>query len=100
MFPIPHVADLFDHLGKATVFRSIDLSHAYHKVHIHEGDEQKTALLTPHGLFEYLVIPIGLCNAPATFQRLINLMFSDLMRCMTIYLDDILVFSPTVEQHM
>lgn len=67
---------------------------------IREGDEQKTAFLTPHGLFEYLVIPIGLCNAPATFQRLMNLTFSDLMRCMTIYLDDILVFSPMVEQHM
>ena len=52
------------------------------------------------GLYEYLVIPIGLCNAPATFQRLMNLTFSDLTCCMTIYLDDILVFSPTVEQHM
>ena len=46
------------------------------------------------------MIPIGLCNAPATFQRLMNLTFSDLMRCMTIYLDDILVFSPTIEQHL
>ena len=67
---------------------------------IREGDEQKTAFLTPHGLFEYLVIPIGLCNAPATFQCLMNLTFSDLMRCMTIYLDDTLVFSPVVEQYM
>ena len=58
---------------------------------IREGDEQKTTFLTPRELFEYLVILIGLCNAPATFQRLMNLTFSDLMRCMTIYLDDILV---------
>ena len=69
-------------------------------MHIHVDDEQKTAFLTPHGLFEYLAIPIGWWNAPAMFQRLINLMFSDLMHCMTIYPDDILVFSPTVEQHM
>ena len=47
VFPIPRVADLFDRLGKATVFSSIDLSHAYHQVHIHEGNESKTAFLTP-----------------------------------------------------
>ena len=51
-------------------------------------------------MYKYLVITIGLCNAPATFQRLMNLTFSDLTRCMTIYLDDILVFSTTVEQLM
>ena len=91
VFLIPRVADLFDRLGKATVFSSIDLRHAYHWVRIHESDEQKTTFLTPHGLFEYLVIPIGLCNAPAMFPCLMNLTFSDLMCCMTIYLDDILV---------
>ena len=47
VFPIPRVADLFDHLGKAAVFSSIDLSHAYHQVRIREGDESKTAFLTP-----------------------------------------------------
>ena len=47
VFPIPHVADLFDRLGKATIFSSIDLSHAYHKVCIREGDEAKTAFITP-----------------------------------------------------
>ena len=100
VFPIPRVANLFDRLGTKTVISSFDLSHAYHQVCIREGDESKTAFLTLQGLYEYLVIPIGLCNAPATFQRLMNLTFSDLIRCMTIYLDDILVFSSTVEQHM
>ena len=70
VFPIPHIADLFDRLGKATVFSSIDLSHAYHQVCIREGDEHKTAFLTPQGLYEYVVIPIGLTNAPATLQHL------------------------------
>ena len=97
MFPIPRIADLFDHLGKATVFSSISLSHAYHQVCIREGDEYKSAFLIPQGLYEYVVIPIGLTIAPAIFQHLMNLSFSDLMRCMTIYLDDILVFSPTRE---
>ena len=77
-----------------------DLSHAYHYVRICKGEKEKTAFLTPHGLFEYLVIPIGLCNAPAMFQCLMNLKFSDLMHCMTIYLDNILAFSPMIEQHM
>ena len=99
-FPIPCVAYLLDRLGKATVFSFIDGSYAYHQVHIREGDKQKSAFLTPYGLFEYLAIPIGLCNALATFQHLLSLTFFDLMCCMTSYLDDILVFGPTVEQHM
>ena len=97
VFPIPHIADLFYHMGKVTVLSSIDLSHAYHQVCICESDEHKMAFLTPQGLYEYIVILIGLTNAPATFQCLMNLSFSDLMRCRTIYLDDILVFSPTRE---
>ena len=97
VFPIPRIADLFDRLGKATAFSFIKLSHAYHQVRIYEGDGQKRALLTQQGLYEYVVIPIGLTNAPATFQCLMNLSFSDLMQCMTIYLDDILAFSPTHE---
>ena len=97
MFLTPRVAHLVDHLGKMTVFSSIDLSHAYHYVHIHKGNEQKSAFFTPHGLFEYLIIPIGLHKAPETFQWLINLIFSKLIHCMTIYLDNILVFSPMVE---
>ena len=97
VFLIPHFADLFDHLGKTTVFSSIDLSHAYHQVCINECNEHKMAFLTPQGLYEYVVIAIGLTNAPAMFQCSMNLSFSDLMRCMTIYLDGILVFSPTRE---
>ena len=97
VFSIPRIADLFDHLVKATVFSSIDLSHAYHQVCIHEGDEHKMPFLTSQRLYEYVVIPIGLTNAPAMFQHLMNLSFSDLMWCRTIYLDDILVFSTTHE---
>ena len=95
MFLILQIADLFDCLGKAIIFSSINLSHAYYQVCIHEGNEHKAAFLTPQGLYEYVVIPIGLTNAPAMFQCPMNLSFTDLMWCMTIYLDDILVFSPT-----
>ena len=67
MFPIPHIHDLLNKLGKARIFSAVDLSSAYHQVHIKEGHEHKTAFLTPMGLFEYVVMPLGLTNAPATF---------------------------------
>ena len=67
MFPIPHVHNLLDKLGKAQIFSAVDLLSVYHQVHIKEGHEHKTAFLTPMGLFEYIVMPLALTNAPATF---------------------------------
>ena len=67
MFPILHIHDLLDKLGKAQIFSAIDLSSAYHQVHIKEGHEHKTAFLIPMGFFEYVVMPLGLINAPTTF---------------------------------
>ena len=67
IFPIPHIHDLLNKLGKAHIFSAVDLSSAYHQVCIKEGQEHKTAFLTPMGLFEYVVMPLGLTNAPATF---------------------------------
>ena len=59
------------------------------------------AFLMPMGLFEYVVMPLGLTNAPATFQCLMNLTFQDLLyKCVTVYLDDILVFSKDIDEHL
>ena len=67
MFPIPCIHDLLDKLSQARVFSAVDLSSAYHQVRIKEGHEHRTAFLTPMGLYEYVVMPLGLTNAPAMF---------------------------------
>ena len=67
MFPVLHIHDCLDKLGKAQIFSAVDLSSAYHQVRIKEGHEHKIVFLTPLGSFEYIVMPLGLTNASATF---------------------------------
>ena len=67
MFLIPRIHDLLDKLGMPRIFSAIDLSSVDYQVRIKEGHEHKMAFLTPMGLFEYVVMPLGLNNAPATF---------------------------------
>ena len=101
VFPIPRIADLLDRLGRARFFSSVDLATAYHQIRIKQGHEHRTAFVTPQGLYEWIVMPLGLTNAPATFQRIMNLTFSDMLhKCVCVYLDDILVFSETEQQHL
>jgi len=85
---------------KAQVYSKIDLRHAYHLVHIANGDEWKTAFKTCYGSFEWSVMPFGLTNAPAAFQRFMNNIFSDLLDvCVMIYLDDILIYLNNMSKH-
>uniref|UniRef100_A0A8C5M421 Gypsy retrotransposon integrase-like protein 1 n=1 Tax=Leptobrachium leishanense TaxID=445787 RepID=A0A8C5M421_9ANUR len=99
-YPLPLIPELMERLQTATVFSKIDLRGAYNLVRIREGDEWKTAFRTRYGHFEYVVMPYGLCNAPGTFQHLVNDVFRDLLdRFVIIYLDDILIYSPTLEEH-
>ena len=67
MFLIPRIHNLLDKLGKARIFSAVDLSSAYHQVHIKEGHEHEMAFLTPMSVFAYVVMPLGLTNALATF---------------------------------
>ena len=91
---LPFISDLLSTAGKAHIYTTIDLQHAYHLVHIVEGDEWKTMFQTCYGSFEWLVMLSGLTNAPATFQRFMNNIFSDLLDVhVIIYLDNILVYS-------
>eukprot|EP00983_Pelagomonas_calceolata_P047264 1140554-Pelagomonas_calceolata.AAC.1 len=74
-YPLPRIHDLLDQLHCAKVFSSIDLRSGYHPVRIKDGDEHKTAFWTQYGHFQFCVLPLKLCNAPATFQRLMNDVF-------------------------
>ena len=78
----------------------MDLRHAYHLLWIAEGDEPKTTFRTRYGSFEWRVMPFGLTNALAAFQRFVNSIFADLLDvCVVVYLDDILIYSDSPEEH-
>lgn len=100
-FPLPRIDESLDALSGARLFSTIDLASGYHQVALHERDRDKTAFTTPFGLYEYLRMPFGLCNAPATFQRLMQATMSDLVfQIVLVYLDDLLVFSSTLSEHL
>ena len=99
-YPLPLISELLERLRAAKIFTKLDLRGAYNLVRIRPGDEWKTAFRTRYGHFEYLVMPFGLCNAPATFQHFINDVLRDMLDLfVVVYLDDILIFSENLEQH-
>lgn len=100
-YPLPRIEESLDHLRNSKFFSTIDLKDAYKQMDVAEKDRHKTAFVTPFGLFEYNRMPYGLSNAPATFQRLMQTIFQeDLAEKMLVFLDDIIIHSETLEQHM
>lgn len=99
-YPIPLIAGAIDRLRSAKLFTKLDLRVGYSNLRIAEGDEWKTAFRTRFGTYEYCVVPFGLANAPAAFQRYMNHIFADLLDVsVLVYLDDILIFSDDPSKH-
>ena len=100
VYPLPRMDDVLERLGGAKVFTTLDLANGYWQVPIAERDQPKTAFVTPDGLYEFRRMPFGLCNAPATFQRLVNRALTGLKwtACL-VYLDDILVYGRDLSEH-
>jgi hypothetical protein len=97
---LPLIGEALDRLAKATIYTKLDVKDAYHNLRIAEGDEWKTAFRTKYGLYEYLVMPFRLTNAPASFQQWMNEILSDYLDVFCIaYLDDILIYLDNLEQY-
>ena len=100
-YPLPLTADIINRLAYAKFFTKLDVRWGYNHIRIKKGDEWKAAFTSDRGLFEPLVMFFGLCNSPATFQAIMNSIFSDLIAKgkVIVYLDDILIFTKTIEEH-
>jgi hypothetical protein len=99
-YPLPRIEDLFGQMKGASVFSKIDLRSGYHQLKIQESDIPKTAFCTRYGLYEYTVMSFGLTNAPAYFMYLMNKVFMEYLdRFVVVFIDDILVFSKTMQEH-
>jgi hypothetical protein len=99
-YPLPCIDILFDQLAGAQVFSKIDLRSSYHQIKVHAEDIPKTVFTTTYGLYEYLVMSFGLTNALAHFMYLMNSVFlPELDKFVMVFIDNILVYMKTMEEH-
>ena len=101
VYTLPRIQESLDALVGAQYFSTLDLASGYHQISMDPRDQHKTAFTTPFGLYEYTRMPMGLTSAPATFQRLMQATMSDFaFQFLLVYLDDLLVYSKTFDEHM
>jgi hypothetical protein len=99
-YPIPLIKETLKRLSKAKFYTKLDIVTAFNNLRIRQGDEWITAFITRYGLYQYKVMPFGLCNGPASWQRYMNTLFQQhLDSFVTIYLDDLLIYSETLEDY-
>ncbi|UYV77009.1 hypothetical protein LAZ67_14002807, partial [Cordylochernes scorpioides] len=101
VYPLPRIDDTLDSLKGAKFYSSMDLRSGYWQIEVDEADREKTAFITPDGLYEFLVMLFGLCNAPSTFERMMDKILKGLKWTMAVcYLDDIVVYSKSFNEHL
>jgi hypothetical protein len=101
VYPLPLIDEVLDQLAEAQYFTTLDLQSGYWQLEVSPADRPKTAVITPRGLYQFIRMPFGLCNAPATFQRAMNQVLLGLQpHVALVYLDDIIIHSPNLEQHL
>ena len=99
-YPLPFITEILDQLGGAIYFSTFDLASGFHQIEMHPEDKHKTAFSTPFGHYEFLRMPFGLRNAPATFQRLMDQVLTGIQGTDAfIYLDDIVIYGSSLEEH-
>lgn len=99
-YPLPNIVEILDQLGDAKYFSTFDLASGFHQIKMSEKDRHKTAFSTPHGHYEFLRMPFGLKNAPATFQHLMDIVLTGLQGIeLFVYLDDIVIYAKTLSEH-
>ena len=100
LVPLPKINEMYAALCGANIFTMLDLRSGYYHINLDEKSKAKTAFVTPFGKYEFNSVPFGLAQAPAYFQQLISMVLQDCRDFMMAYLDDIIIFSRTPEEHL
>ena len=99
-YPLPFIGELLERISKVKYFTKFDVRDGYNRLRMAPGEEWKTAFRCRYGLFEYMVMPFGLCNAPGTFQHYMNNTFCEFLdEFLVVYLDDLLIYSSDLKEH-